>query len=180
MEAIKFFMSKGWTLPQAIGIVSNLIAESGLNAGAVNATGHVGVAQWDQHRQMLYQMRTGRPLAREGRMAQLENVDYELRHNESAAGDMLRQSGSADLATRIVDRMYERSEGTDMGSRLANARALGSNPNITNADFGHSYNQTNNVTINATGGPDDMGRAWDEHNRKAWSNLQLNTQGAVQ
>jgi hypothetical protein len=35
----------------------------------------------------------------------------------------------------IIDKMYERSAGTEIGRRLANARALGSNPNLQNATY---------------------------------------------
>jgi hypothetical protein len=180
IEAIKFFMSKGWTLPQAIGIVSNLLQESGLNPGAVDATGHVGVAQWDRSRQMMYQARTGRPLAREDRLKQLENVDYELRHNEAAAGFALGQAGDAASATMIIDKMYERSAGTEIGRRLANARALGSNPNVQNATFtGGNVSQTNNVTINTTADPNAIRSAFDQQHQRQLADLQRNQQGAL-
>jgi hypothetical protein len=180
IEAVKYFMGRGWSLPQAIGIVANLLQESGLNPGAENSTGHVGVAQWDRPRQMMYQMRTGRPLSREDRFKQYDYVDYEMRHNEAAAGFALGQTGDAASATMAVDRFYERSGGAEIGRRLANARALGSNPNVQNATFtGGNVTQTNNVTINTTADPNAIRSAFDQQHQRQLADLQRNQQGAL-
>jgi len=184
IEAVKYFMGKGWSLPQAIGIVANLLQESGLNPGAENSTGHVGVAQWDKPRQMMYQMRTGRSLSREDRLKQYDYVDYEMRHNEAAAGFALGQTGDPASSTMAFDRFYERSGGAEIGRRLANARALtralGSDPNVRNATFtGGSVTQTNNVTINTTADPNAIRSAFDQQHQRQLADLQRNQQGAL-
>jgi hypothetical protein len=182
IDAVKYFMAKGWTLPQAIGIVSNLMQESGLSATIVNSTGHAGVAQWDAQRQRTFRLLHGKSVTEASRHEQYDFVDEELRSSEAKAGFALGQAISPEQAAMAFDRLYERSEGTDIGRRIANAGALGRNPNLQNATYngGSSITQTNNVTINTSNDPNEVGRAWDEYNRRHWADLQRNQQGAIQ
>ena len=108
--AVRFFMSKGWTLPQAIGIVSNLLAESGLNPQAENPTGHVGVAQWDQTRQQNFRLKYGHTVKQGTLDEQLDFVDSELNTTESGAGKALRSQIDPRSAAITVNRNYERSD----------------------------------------------------------------------
>ena len=80
------------------------------------------------------------------------------------------------------DRLYERSEGTSVGARVANARALGRDPRLQSTSFqtGNTVTQNNNVTINTSADPNAVGRAWDEYNRRHWADIQRNQQGAFQ
>ena len=115
----------------------------------------------------------------------MENVDYELRHNEASAGYALGLTNDPASATMAVDRLYERSAGTEIVKRLANARALntralGSNPNVQNASFnGGNVNQTTNVTINTSADPNAIRSALDQQHQRQLGDLQRNLQGAM-
>jgi hypothetical protein len=182
IEAVKYFMSKGWTMPQAIGIVSNLVQESGLSSTVVNSTGHAGVAQWDAERQRTFRLMHGKPITAAPLHEQYDFVDEELRTSQAKAGFGLHQALSSEQAAMAFDRLYERSEGTSVGARVANARALGADPRLQSASFqaGNTVTQTNNVTINTSADPNAVGRAWDEYNRRHWADIQRNQQGAFQ
>lgn len=182
MQAVRFFMSRGWSLPQAIGMVANLMQESGLSATVTNSTGHTGIAQWDQRRQGLFESRSGHPLKGSSFEEQLDFIDWEMKHSEMKAGLALGQTSDIASATMAMDRLYERSEGKDFGSRLAYARALGSNPNIPNASYtsGDTVTQTNHVTINTTSDPNAIAHALDLQHQRQWADLQRNQQGAMQ
>jgi hypothetical protein len=124
---MKFFMSKGWTKEQAAGIVGNLQQESGPNL-KINLPGDngqaYGIAQWHPDRQKIFESVYGKSIRDSTFPEQLAFVDYELNHNESSAGRMLRNSSTAGEAADIVDSFYERSRGTEKGIRIANALAL--------------------------------------------------------
>lgn len=176
--AVRFFMSKGWTLPQAIGIVSNLLAESGLNPAAENATGHVGAAQWDQKRQQDFRLKYGHPLKGSPLQEQLEFADWELHNSEAAAGQDLSRQFDPRSAALSVNRNYERSDDRG-GGRAATADALARNPNLytstTTNTGGQSVNQTNTVTINApSGNGQDIVNAWVSERERNWADVNRN------
>ena len=178
--AVRFFMSKGWTLPQALGIVSNLLNESGLNPAAENASGHVGAAQWDQKRQQDFRLQYGKPLKGSSLEEQLEFADWELHHTEANAGRDLSQQFDARSAANSVNRNFERSD-VGSGGRMATADALARNPGIYNTNnAGNSVNQSNNVTINApTGDANAIANAFDEYNKRHWADVQRNLSNRV-
>lgn len=176
--AVRFFMSKGWTLPQAIGIVSNLLAESGLNPQAENASGHVGAAQWDQKRQQDFRMLYGHNLKGSTLQEQLEFADWELHHTEAKAGQDLSQQIDYRSAATSVNRNFERSDDRTNG-RVATGDALARNPNLytstTTNTGGPSVNQTNSVTINApTGNAQDIVNAWVPERERHWADVNRN------
>ena len=170
-------MSKGWTLPQAIGIVSNLLAESGLNPQAENATGHVGVAQWDQTRQQNFRLKYGHTVKQGTLDEQLDFVDSELNTTESDAGKALRSQIDPRSAAMTVNRNYERSDDRG-GGRAATADALARNPNLytsTTNNAGPSVNQTNSVTINApSGDATAIANAWKAETERNWADVNRN------
>lgn len=103
-EAYDFFVSKGWSPAQAAGIVARLHAESGLNPGSVNQTGHRGYAQWDRARWSRFlQMYGGDTSASK----QLEYIHWELTHSEAAAGNAIRSAKTPFEAGAAMER-YER------------------------------------------------------------------------
>ena len=126
-EALKFFESKGWSKPQAAGIVGNLQAESGknLNTESVGDGGKAyGIAQWHPDRQANFQKKFGKPIQGSSFQEQLEFVQWELENTESKAGNMLKGAQSAAEAAAIIDQHYERSSGEHRKQRMGNAEAL--------------------------------------------------------
>jgi hypothetical protein len=135
--AMKFFQSAGWTKEQAAGIVGNLQQESGknLNINAVGDGGKAkGVAQWHPDRQANFERVMGKTLKDSTLEEQLKFVDYELKNTEKRAGDQLRQAKTAAQAAQLVDRLYERSAGTETGARMANAELLAGQAKTTAQD----------------------------------------------
>jgi hypothetical protein len=134
-EAMSFFQSKGWTKEQSAGIVGNLQVESGnfsseVISGRKRGDGGVavGIAQWHPDRQANFQRIFGKPLAGSSFKEQLEFVDWELRHTESKAGNVLRSKTDAASAAAAVDQLYERSSGEHRAKRIANASSLAGAP----------------------------------------------------
>ena len=124
-EAHDFFRAAGWSEAQTAGLLANLGAESGFDPGANNATGHRGIAQWDANRQARFRAMFGHDPgdgSRSDYEQQLWFVQWELTHTEKAAGDRLRAMGrDPGSSAAIVDRGYERSEGTTTGARMGAA-----------------------------------------------------------
>jgi hypothetical protein len=184
IEAVKYLMSKGVGMVQAIGMVSNMMAESGLSTTIVNASGHAGLRQWDRQRQATFESLYGKPLTSASMHEQLDFAVWEQSHSEARAGFMLRQAQDA-LSATIADYHFNERPGAgdrSLGKRLAYANALGADPRLQSATYnnGGNVNQTNNVTINTTADPNEVGRAWDEYNRRHWADIQRNQQGAFQ
>jgi len=126
-DAVKFFISKGWTKEQAAGIVGNLQAESGANlrTNSVGDGGQAyGIAQWHPDRQALFKRLYKKDIRQAGFQEQLEFVHYELTHDESVAGNKIKQATTAKAAAAAMDQYYERSSGQHRAERIANANNL--------------------------------------------------------
>jgi hypothetical protein len=108
-EAMKYFMSQGWTKAQAAGIVANLRTESSLNAGAVGDNGAAyGLGQWHGDRQANFEKLFGHSIKQGTYQEQLAFVQWELNHSERGAGTALRNAKTAQQAGAIVSARYER------------------------------------------------------------------------
>jgi Phage tail lysozyme len=172
LESVKFFMSKGYSLPQAIGLVSNLFNESGLDPNAINQTGHVGIAQWDRNRAEQFRKMFGHGVREGSLQEQLEFVAHELATSEKASGDRLRGALDESQASDIINRGYERSDDFS-GRRGATARALMSRPEYqqlinNNQKQGGDFNQTNNVTIHGANDPTGVARELDHQQQRQY------------
>lgn len=132
-QAMKFFIDRGWAPHQAAGIVGNLQAESGPNlnpnAKRENDAGpgqhSMGIAQWNRNRLanlLAFAQSRGKPW--NDFQTQLEFVDHELKGDESAAGNALARTRTAEEAAVVVDDRYERSDKSARGKRIANAKTL--------------------------------------------------------
>jgi len=129
IEALMFFISKGWTGTQAAGIVGNLQAESGVNLkiDAVGDGGQAyGIAQWHPPRQANFAKVFGKDIRKSSFKDQLGFVDWELKNTESRAGNMLKSAKTPEEAASIVDQYYERSSGAHRQKRIDYAMALSS------------------------------------------------------
>ena len=119
-EAHDFFRAAGWSEAQTAGLLANIGAESGFNPGARNASGHVGLAQWDRNRAAQFRALTGHDVTAGSYEELLAFIQYELTHGEKAAGDKLRAIGRADAAAKSLNSNYERS-GTAGNDRASSA-----------------------------------------------------------
>lgn len=108
-QAVAFFVSKGWTLAQAAGIVANLEAESGLRPDAVGDGGRAyGIGQWHPPRQANFAAVMGKDIRGSSFEDQLAFVHAELQGTEKAAGTALAKCSTAAEAGACVSRFYER------------------------------------------------------------------------
>jgi len=126
-DAVKFFMSKGWTKEQAAGIVGNLQAESGANlrTNAVGDGGRAyGLAQWHPDRQAKFKRAFGKDIRSAGFQEQLAFVQWEFEHDERKAAAEIRKTTTAKAAAAAMDQYYERSSGAHRAVRIANANNL--------------------------------------------------------
>ena len=180
VSAVKAMMSYGWPLHQAIGMVANFLAESGLDPNAANASNHVGIMQWDQARQQTFQQLYGHPLRGAPLEEQYKFANWEMRNTEKRAGDALAATSSVRDATAAVYKFSERPgpEDTSLPRRLGIGAALMRDPNMTTNNTnntGPSVTQTNNVTIHAPGGdPNEISNAWDSANSRHWADVNRN------
>jgi murein DD-endopeptidase MepM/ murein hydrolase activator NlpD len=127
-QAVRFFEGRGWTREQSIGIVANLIQESNLDPAAFNKKENAqGIAQWRASRLDDFEKRYGKSVRESSLEEQLDFIDYELKQGapiERKAGDALRKTKTVQEATQVVDKMYERSAGTELNARIRNAERL--------------------------------------------------------
>lgn len=106
-DAVAFYIYQGWTPEQALGIVGNLLRESGLNPNASGDSGKAfGLAQWHPDRQAKAKQLYGDNWKTFEN--QLKFVDWELKNTEKVAGDKLRASKGAWQSGQVVSDFYER------------------------------------------------------------------------
>ena len=118
-EAIDFFVGKGWTKDQAIGLAANLQVESNFRTNALGDNGRAyGIAQWHPDRQQIFQKTYNKDIRQSDFKEQLEFVDWELNNNEKRAGAKLREAANAADAAAIIDQFYERSSGAHRSKRV--------------------------------------------------------------
>lgn len=118
-EAIDFFISKGWTKEQAIGIAANIEVESKFKTNALGDGGKAyGIAQWHPDRQAKFQQVYGKAIRESNFQEQLEFVNWELNNTEKKAGNIIRTATSAAQAAALVDQHYERSSGAHRQIRV--------------------------------------------------------------
>lgn len=109
-QAITYFEGQGWSRAQAIGIVANLDAESGMDAGIRQIGGGpgFGLAQWEGPRQADFRAWAGKDIRQSTFAEQLAFIQHELTGSERGAGNALRGATEAGEAASIVTRLYER------------------------------------------------------------------------
>lgn len=119
-EAIEFFVSKGWTREQAVGLAANLQVESDFNPGVRGDNDQAyGIAQWHPPRQRNFQAWSGRPIVGSSFREQLEFIHHELTQgDERRAGAILRLANTPEEAAAVVDQYYERSSGAARQRRI--------------------------------------------------------------
>lgn len=123
-RALKFFMANGYTREQAIGIVSNLMAESGVNplARSENDAGpgldSFGIAQWNQGRlENLKKFADRRGTDYRDLDTQLAFFLWELENTHTYANSRLKRSSSVEEAADAITRHYEIPENVEARSQ---------------------------------------------------------------
>lgn len=156
---IDFFMRKGWSRNQAIGIVASIQEESGGKTNAVGDGGSAyGLAQWHYDRQQAFAGWAGHSLRSSTRAEQLAFIDYELRSREANAGKALSKTTSATQAADVVSRLYERPANVEgasarrqvLAAQLARATPSGIQANQQLALLASGGTSTVNNRSNAT------------------------------
>ena len=134
-DAMTYFMEQGWSKEQSAGIVSNLVAESQLDTGAVGDGGRAyGIAQWHPDRQAAFKRWAGKDIRDATRQEQMAFVQHELTAGEDVgarrAGRMLKGATSAGEAADIFTRHYERPKHVDRdaATRSRGAAELANRP----------------------------------------------------
>lgn len=109
-QAIAYFEGQGWSRAQAVGIVANLDAESGMdpNINQIGGGPGYGLAQWEGPRQADFREWAGKDIRQSSFAEQLEFIQWELNNTEAAAGRALRGADDPGEAASIVTRRYER------------------------------------------------------------------------
>lgn len=105
-EIRSYFASQGYSPAQIAGILSNAEAESSFNPKAPNA-GHYGLFQWDASRQADFERLFGIPMQQATLRQQLQFAQWELTHDYSTAGNLLRGSQNALMAGAVFSKDYE-------------------------------------------------------------------------
>ncbi len=166
-QAMQFFISRGYSLAQAAGIVANLNAESNLYPGTVGDNGEAyGVAQWHPDRQKLIEAHFGKSLQDMSFEEQLGAVDWEMTEGqEQMAGGAIRASqdaGQAAMNMSLLDlRPAGKSQEAMRRAQLAQelyARSLGWDlaPGPGGAGGGASVVINQKTDINVAGTSDPM------------------------
>ncbi len=108
-SAMKYFMGQGWSETAAAGIVSNLVAESGLQRDAVGDGGLAyGLAQWHPARQAEFKKVFGKDIRESTAEEQMAFVNHELKNGKyQNAGRMLAGAKDKKQAAGIVTQYYE-------------------------------------------------------------------------
>ena len=92
-HAVAVLQSLGWSKVHAVGAVANIQVESGINPSAVGDHGQArGICQWHPDRQSAILHATGINVRTAGLDEQLRALDYEMRHNQPAAYDAVRDT----------------------------------------------------------------------------------------
>lgn len=153
--AIRYFMAQGWSYQQAIGIVANLTAESGLDPTQSGDKGLAyGIGQWHPARQALFQKVFGHSIKSSSFDEQLMFVQWELTHNYAGAGEALRKAHSYYQAGSIVSRDYEKPLNRNYDSVVRGNMAAGLGGKYKSLSIQHS----STIHVHGTDNPDSVAR----------------------
>ena len=119
-EVVQYFLSKGFSLNQAVGIAGNIKAESNFNSLASGDSGSAfGIAQWRKDRlQNLKRFSKDNNINYKDFNSQLAFIAYELQHHEKLALTKLKQSNTLESATINFAKYYERPQASLIPKRV--------------------------------------------------------------
>jgi hypothetical protein len=156
----EYFQSQGWSESQASGIAAGLYLESGFNPSINTGDGGkaYGIGQWHPDRQARFKAFAGKDIRGSSLEEQLAFTQYELTHQEKAAGDALRETATPYQAGMVFRNKFERPDqrlydrGAETGklatsiSQTITFNIQGSDPRAT---AGEVSQRLNNATQNA-------------------------------
>lgn len=116
-EALRFLQAKGYNSEAVLGFIGGLQQESGFNPNATNASGHYGIAQWDEKRRENYKKWSGKSIYGSSLQEQLEFLNYELETSEKKTGVALK-SGLTKAEGVKANLQYERPADPDTQKEL--------------------------------------------------------------
>lgn len=127
-HAYTFFRAQKWSRPQALGIVGNLQAESGVDPNRAQSGGGpgYGIAQWERPRQADFKAWAGHDIRLSTMDEQLAFVQHELETTQRGAATALRASSTPQAAAAAFCETFERPADTagQMAHRADVAAAL--------------------------------------------------------
>lgn len=184
-EAVRYFMSQGWSRAQAIGIAANLDKESGFDASATGDGGKAyGVAQWHPDRQAKFRQVFGKDIRQSTYAEQLAFVQWELQNSESKAGTALRGATTAGQAGAAFSSGYERPAGgwweAQHRARLAERwadTALGTGGQAGGANV--TIQQKTDIHVDGTTDPAGAAKRVLDGQDRVNGDIVRNTKGAV-
>ena len=141
-----YFMKAGMSRDDAAAMVSNLIAESGLDTNAVGDNGAAyGIAQWNDRQPALRRWAAERGRDVSDLDTQLDFIIWELNNSEKGAWSRIQDAQGAEAKAVAVDRFYERSakgaRGETDSIRKTTAVALAGGDTSMSLASGMTYNQ---------------------------------------
>ena len=120
-EVIDFFVGKGWTQEQAIGIAANISHETGgsfKNTTKERGGDSYGLAQWRGSRLKDLEKFAGKPYNQTSVKEQLNFIQHELMTSESKSAKFLKEAKTPEDAADVFNRYYERSADKDSSKRI--------------------------------------------------------------
>ena len=120
-EVIDFFVNKGWTPEQAIGIAANISHETGgsfKNTTKEKGGDSYGLAQWRGSRLKDLEKFAGKPYNETSVKEQLNFIQHELMTSESKSANFLKNAKTPEDAADVFNRYYERSADKDSSKRI--------------------------------------------------------------
>jgi hypothetical protein len=179
-RAVNYFMHKGWTREQAVGIVANLKRESSMNPNAVGDGGKAyGLAQWHPDRQKAISEMAGQDVKTMTFYEQLAAIDRELKTTERSAGYALKEATTAEEAARIVSEKYERPANRTGEANLRAEMATRLHDESLAASRNVEINQKTEITVTGTGDPKTTADIVTNAQDRVNADMLRNTKGAV-
>lgn len=125
-DVVNFFLNKGFSLNQSVGIAGNLKAESNFNALASGDNGSAfGIAQWRNDRlDNLKSFALDNKKDFQDFNTQLEFIYYELHNFEKTALAKLKASDTLESATLNFAQHYERPKSELIPKRIAYSKEI--------------------------------------------------------
>lgn len=124
-QVYNFYIDKGYSAYAAAGMVGNFKIETGgFKSGVINGTitgDHgtaFGIAQWRGARVRNFERLLGHDLVGASLIEQLQFSDWEMKNTERGAYNAIKNATSASQAAALIDKYYERSDGTARQSRM--------------------------------------------------------------
>lgn len=125
-DVVKYFLKKGLTLYQSVGIAGNLKVESDFKAYALGDNGtSYGLAQWHNERwDALKRFAESKNEDYRDFYTQLDFIWYELNNSESLALSKLKEANTVETASLAFAKYYERPQASTYAIRETRSKQI--------------------------------------------------------